>query len=240
MASEPSSSTGALRVELISCLGVEVPEELLTLALTHPSAVGEGEERTLKSNQRLEFLGDAIVGAIAAEHFYRTRAELPEGTLTQYKAASVRGSSLAKAARRLNLGKYLIVGRGEESGGGRDRDTLLADAFEAVIGAIFLAHGFETAREFVLRALAKEIENVGHIAVSVKNRLQETTQAIGLGTPVYQSEQVGPVGPGRFHAKVLLQGQARGEGKGKTKQDAESRAAEMALNEIESSVDRES
>src|SRR5690349_11964269 len=103
-------------------LGTDVPDDLLTLALTHPSAAGEGAERTLKSNQRLEFLGDAILGAIAAEYFYTAQADLSEGTLTQYKAAAVRGSSLAKAARRLNLGDYLILGKGEDASGGRRRD----------------------------------------------------------------------------------------------------------------------
>ena len=213
-----------------------MPEELLILALTHPSAISEVSERIIKSNQRLEFLGDAIVGAIAAEHFYRTRPDLPEGTLTQYKAAAVRGSSLAKAARRLGLGEHLILGRGEESGGGRNRDTILADAFEAVIGAIFLSHGFEASKQFVLRALANEIEDVAHHAVNVKNRLQETTQAIGLGTPTYEAEQIGPVGPERFGAKVMLQGQVRGEGRGKTKQEAECRAAELALRSVQETL----
>ena len=149
----------------------------------------------------------------------------------------MRGSSLAKAARRLRLGEHLILGRGEESGGGRSRDTILADAFEAVIGAIFLSHGFEASKQFVLRALEKEIEDVAHHAVNVKNRLQETTQAIGLGTPTYETEQVGPVGPGRFQAKVLLQGEAHGEGTGKTKQEAECHAAEMALRSLQKTTE---
>ncbi len=223
--------------DLKAALAADVPDELLTLALTHPSAVGEGLERTLKSNQRLEFLGDAIVGAVAAEHFFRTRADLPEGTLTQYKAAAVRGSSLAKAALRLNLGEYLILGRGEESNGGRSRDTILADAFEAVVGAIFIAHGFEAARDFALLALAPEIETVAQRAVNVKNRLQETTQAIGLGTPIYETQQNGSAGPERFHAKVLLLREVRGEGRGKTKQEAECCAAEAALASLTESVE---
>ena len=172
-------------------LGVDVPDDLLNLALTHPSAAGEGPERTLKSNQRLEFLGDAILGAIAAEYFYTAQLDLPEGTLTQYKAAAVRGSSLTSAARRLNLGAYLILGKGEESSGGRRRDTILADAFEALTGAIFLSHGFEAARNFVLGALSEEIIAAAHNAINVKSRLQEKTQATGLGTPVYQTQDSG-------------------------------------------------
>lgn len=233
MSNEPSQPAGAPREDLLRAIAVEVPDELLTLALTHPSAVGEGIERTLKSNQRLEFLGDAVVGAVAAEHFYRTRADLPEGKLTQYKAAAVRGSSLFRAAQRINLGQHLILGRGEELSGGRARDTILADAFEAIIGAIFIAQGFEAARQFVLRTLAPEIETVAHRAVNVKNLLQETTQAIGLGTPIYETQQSGVAGPQRFHAKVRLLGEVRGEGRGRTKQDAECRAAETALEKMQ-------
>lgn len=232
MKSESLEFANTLTQDLKTALGSDVPDDLLTLALTHPSAVGEGLERTLKSNQRLEFLGDAVVGAVAAEHFFRTRTDLPEGTLTQYKAATVRGSSLAKAALRLNLGAYLILGRGEEANGGRSRETNLADAFEAVVGAIFIAHGFEAARDFALRSLALEIETVEHRAVNVKNRLQETTQAIGLGTPVYETRQNG-AGPERFHARVLLLNEVRGEGHGKTKQEAECHAAEAALAEVQ-------
>ncbi len=213
-------------------LGVDVPDELLTLALTHPSAAGEGPERTLKSNQRLEFLGDAILGAVAAEYFYVARADLPEGTLTQYKAAAVRGSSLTSAARRLNLGVHLILGKGEESSGGRRRDTILADVFEALTGAIFLSHGFEAARTFVVGALSEEIGAAAQNAINVKSRLQEKAQAVGLGTPVYQTQDSGLPGAERFVAQVILLDQPRGTGRGKTKQDAECHAAQAALDNL--------
>jgi len=141
-------------------LGADVPDDLLILALTHPSAVGEGIVRTLKSNQRLEFLGDTIVGAIVAEHLYRTEPNLPEGDLTQQKAAAVRGESLARAAKRLGLGEWLILGKGEEQSGGRARDTILADAFEAVLGAVFLSCGLDKARDFALRVLESELSSL--------------------------------------------------------------------------------
>lgn len=224
-------------------LGAPVSHELLSLALAHPSIMSEGElgeneskreqERTLYSNQRLEFLGDAVVGLIAAEYFYRSDPNLPEGVLTQRKAASVRGSSLAQASRRLGLGQYIQLGRGEAARGGADRDSILADAFEAVIGALFLEHGLEAARAFVLRALADELAAVAHQAVNVKNRLQEQTQAVGLGTPVYRSAAMsGPAHARRFSSEVLLQNVVRGRGTGKTKKEAECNAATAALEAI--------
>lgn len=222
---------------LCAALGLQVGPELLTLALTHPSAVGEGPERIEKSNQRLEFLGDAITGIIVAEYFYQARPDLPEGTLTQYKAAAVRGSSLAKAAQRLDLGTYLILGKGEENGGGRKRDTILADAFEAVTGAIFLSQGFEAARTFVLKALSNEIKVAAQNAVNVKNQLQEKTQAIKLGTPVYHTEDTGESGRKRFFAQVFLLDALRGTGNGKTKQEAECEAARAALEDLGTSED---
>lgn len=210
-------------------LGADVPDDLLLLALTHPSAVGEGIVRTLKSNQRLEFLGDTIVGAIVAEHLYRTESNLPEGDLTQQKAAAVRGESLARAAKRLGLGEFLILGKGEEQSGGRARDTILADAIEAVLGAIFLSCGLDKAREFALRVLESELSSLGERAVNVKNLLQEKTQAIGLGTPRYQTATKGKGGKS-FTSQVLLQDEVRGRGEGRTKKEAEERAAQMALD----------
>jgi len=219
-----------LLAELCARIGAPVPHDLLVLALTHPSAVREGMERILLSNQRLEFLGDTILGMIVAEHLYRSNAELPEGVLTQHKAAAVRGKSLAQAAKRLDLGKYLYLGRGEAESGGRARDTILADALEAIIGALYLAHGLDTTRDFVLRALADEVAAVAQHAVNVKNQLQETTQAMGLGTPVYQSSPLGGAPHEcRFSSEVLLQGQVRGSGTGRTKKEAECHAAAAAL-----------
>ena len=130
-------------------LGCELPDELLQLALTHPSAVGEGVERTLKSNQRLEFLGDTILGAIVGEYLYRHFPALPEGALTQRRAAIVQKTTLARVARRLELGKYLILGRGEANAGGAGRDTILCDAIESLLGAIYLANGIEATRAFI-------------------------------------------------------------------------------------------
>ena len=219
--------------ELCAKLGAVVPAELLILALTHPSAVGEGIERTLLSNQRLEFLGDTILGLIVAEYLYHSDITLPEGDLTQRKAAAVRRSSLAQAARRLELGKYLHLGRGEAASGGRNRDTVLSDGLEALIGALYLSNGLAPTRSFVLQALADELASVAHHAVNVKNQLQELTQAIGLGTPIYRTVPAGDSASERqFMAEVMLMGEVRGQGRGKSKKEAECAAAAAALEAL--------
>jgi ribonuclease-3 len=210
-------------------LGAAVPDELLQLALTHPSAVGDGQDRTLHSNQRLEFLGDTVLSTVVAEHLYDAHADLPEGVLTQRKAAAVRGSSLAAAARRMGLPAYLILGRGEENTG-RERYSIGADAFEAVVAAVYLAGGLQAARDFVLRALAKELAEVAHNALNAKNLLQERTQAVGLGTPRYQTAPVGDAVRTRtYTSQVVVGGQVHGRGSGRTKKEAEFGAAAAAL-----------
>lgn len=217
-------------------LGFAVSDELLTLALSHPSSVGEGTERTLKSNQRLEFLGDAILGAAVAAHLYQEQSTLSEGELTLRKIALVQKPTLARAAKRLGLGAHLILGRGEDAAGGRNRDAILADALEALIGAVYLEFGFDAAQEFSLCALCEEIESLesAPAIANIKNLLQERTQATSLGTPVYQTIQSGgPAHARTFSARVLLQNQVWGEGEGKTKKDAECNAASVALRKIE-------
>ena len=166
---------------LLARLGLDIPDDLLHLALSHPSAVGEGLERTLKSNQRLEFLGDSLVGAIVASHFYRAEPMLPEGELTSRKIACVRRDALANAARRIGLGAHLQFGRGEGVAGGAERDSNLSDAFEALIGALFLAQGFEATRDFVLKVLEPELNADPASLVPAKSRLQELSQAAGVG-----------------------------------------------------------
>lgn len=215
---------------------IEVPEDLLRLALTHPSSVGEGIERTLYSNQRLEFLGDTILGAIAAEHLFRAHQEWPEGMLTQRKSALVQKVTLARVARRMELGKYLILGRGEFHAGGAGRDSILSDALEAVLAAVFLSGGLDAARAFFERWFREELEAGGE-PVPVKNRLQELSQANGLGTPNYRTA----LGEGegskpsqrRYASRALLQGAEWGAGSGASKKEAEARAAQAALERVQ-------
>lgn len=221
--------------ELTAILGLKVPDELLALALSHPSSVGEGLERTLQSNQRLEFLGDALVGAIVAEHFYRTEPDLPEGQLTNRKIAAVRREALAAAGQRLDLGRFLRFGRGEDIAGGATRPSNLSDAFEALTGAIYLSHGFETTREFVLKQLAPELARDPATLVPYKNRLQELTQSIGLGTPRYQTAAMG-TRAGQFSSEVLLLDEVRGRGQGSSKKAAEEAAAQTALEALVASA----
>ena len=220
--------------DLQNRLGVTLEEALLKLAFSHPSAVGEGLERTLQSNQRLEFLGDALVGAIVAEFLYRQFPDLPEGALTQRKIASVRREALAAAAKRLDLGRFLAFGRGEEAAGGRERLSNLSDAFEALVGASFLSVGWEKTRAWVVEILTPELQTEAAALIPVKNRLQELSQALGLGTPVYKTGATDASGK-HFSSQVFLEGQVRGSGLGKTKKAAEDGAANRALAAMQGS-----
>lgn len=216
---------------LLTRLGLSIPEDLLALALTHPSAVGEGLERTLKSNQRLEFLGDSLVGAIVASYFYSTESQLPEGELTARKIACVRRDALANAARRIDLGSHLTFGRGEGPAGGANRDSNLSDAFEALVGALFIANGWETTRAFVLKVLEPELHTDAASLVPAKSLLQERSQAMGLGTPTYKTAQVSPKRH-FFSSEVFLLDEKRGRGQGNSKKLAEEAAAGAALETL--------
>jgi len=224
--------------ELVQKLGLSRCPKLLRLALTHPSAVGKGTARILTSNQRLEFMGDAILGGIIALYLYRTFPNLNEGELTLCKISIVRKESLAAAAKRLDLGKYLIIGEHEEAAGGRERDGILADALEAIIAAIYLSHGQKAATSAVLKVLSREIFAASNKPLSLassKNLLQEKTQASGMGTPVYRTEQTsGDTFPRSFRAYVLLGEKTMGEGMGTSKKIAEAEAAAAALLKLSS------
>lgn len=217
--------------QLLQRLKVEIPDALLTLALTHPSAAAEEGERTQLSNQRLEFLGDAIIGAAVAQHLYETEPNLPEGELTRRKIAAVRREALADAAARLGLGELLVFGRGEGAAGGATRPSNLSDAMEAVVGAIFLSSGWDVAKRVVVQELEPELRAGSRVLVPAKNRLQELTQSIGLGTPVYRTGSTA-ANSNVFSAEVLLMDEVRGRGKGTTKKAAQEAAAECALEAI--------
>ena len=174
--------------ELATRMGVSLAERsLLQQALVHSSVYHERPSVSLGSNERLEFLGDAVIGFVIAEELYRRLPNASEGVLTTLRAGLVRKESLAAAARRLELGRWLMLGRGEEATGGRDRDQILAATFEAIVGAIYLSDGLAAVREFVLRQLATAIEGsiAGGPHKDYKSRLQEATQARWQLTPVY-------------------------------------------------------
>jgi ribonuclease-3 len=219
------------RAPLLAALGLELNEELLGLALTHRSYAYENGG--LPPNERLEFLGDAVLGLVVTDHLYNTHPELPEGQLAKLRASVVNMHALAGVARGLGdggLGAYLLLGRGEELTGGRDKASILADGLEAVIGATYLGHGIDTARELVHRlfdGLLAEAPRRG-AGLDWKTSLQELTASGGLGVPEYRIQEQGPDHRKEFSATVLVAGETRGAGDGRTKKEAEQKAAEAA------------
>jgi len=214
-------------------LGVPLADRsLLHQALVHRSVYHERPSVSPASNERLEFLGDSVVGFVIAEELYRRLPNATEGALTTLRAALVRKESLAAAARRLDLGRWLMLSRGEEATGGRERDQILAAAFEAVVGAVYLSDGLAAARAFVLAQLAPAIEGVVARGPrkDYKSRLQEETQARWQLTPLYvMLEAAGPDHAKEFRVQVRVGGHIAGEGTGRQKRAAEQMAAREAL-----------
>jgi ribonuclease-3 len=229
----PTSEQHALRAArwLRDALGVELPGGLLELALTHRSFAYENGG--LPTNERLEFLGDSVLGLVVTDELYRSHPDLPEGQLAKLRASVVNMTSLAGVARRLGpggLGPHLLLGRGEETTGGRDKDSILADALEALIGAVHLGCGLDAAAELVHRLfdpLLAEAATRG-AGLDWKTSLQELGAAHGLGAPSYVVEDEGPDHAKTFSAAVVLNGTVHGRGVGRTKKAAEQEAAEAA------------
>lgn len=213
-----------------------IPEELLGQALRHGSYVRERGLNELESNQRLEFLGDAVLDVVFADLLYRTHPELPEGDLTRLKAALVRKSALARVANDMGLGEVLLLGRGEEATGGREKASLLADALEALIGAVFIAGGWEAARDFVTEhfsSVLAEAEDSDSLRDD-KSSLQELLQGQGIEPPTYRVVRTdGPPHSRRFSVEAILNGSVIGTGEGRSKQAAEQAAAAMALEAVD-------
>jgi ribonuclease-3 len=205
---------------------------LLQSALVHTSYVNERPGRGLESNERLEFLGDAVLGVIVAHRLYALRPESPEGELTVLRAWLVRQSTLARWARQLGLGPHLMLGRGEARGGGRDRPALLSRGFEALIGAVYLDGGLEAARTVLMPLIDNEVQ-IGFSpqrVVDAKSRLQQVTQARFESTPVYNL--VDHSGPGHapvFVVEVLAGPEISTRGSGHSKRAAQQAAAHAAL-----------
>ena len=223
-------------VELQKVLGVNFDDlSQLRRALTHSSYLNESPGCSWGDNERLEFLGDAVVDFVAAEYLYEAFPEWSEGQLTSERAELVCSATLAGFAREVGLGQYLLLGHGEEQSGGRSRAAMLADSFEAVVGAIFRTHGLEAARSFVLpflRSRCRGLSN-GSAPRDAKSRLQEWAQAILRATPTYSTvQEEGPDHARQFTVQVLIQGKVRGQGKGRSKQAAEQAAAVAALEDI--------
>lgn len=227
---------------LLDALGVHLDAELLVLSLTHRSYAYENGG--LPPNERLEFLGDAVLGLVVTDHLYRRHPDLPEGQLAKLRASVVNMHALAGVARGLGdggLGAHLLLGKGEELTGGRDKASILADGMEAVIGAVYLQHGIDTARQVVHRLfdpllIEAPLRGAG---LDWKTSLQELTASAGLGVPEYRVREEGPDHRKEFTAIVVVNGQGYGNGDGRTKKEAEQKAAEAAWRELSESIGAE-
>jgi ribonuclease-3 len=209
---------------------------LLQAALVHTSYVNERHGRGLESNERLEFLGDAVLGVVVAHRLYDLRPDSPEGELTVLRAWLVRQSTLARWARQISLGPHLLLGRGEARGGGRDRPALLARGFESLIGAIYLDGGIDAARTVLLPFVDQDIDSgfSPQRVVDAKSRLQQVTQARFESTPIYNLiEHSGPGHAPVFVVEVKAGPQISARGSGHSKRAAQQAAAHAALQMLE-------
>ncbi len=209
-------------------LGVAVDPEMLVLALTHRSFAYENGG--LPTNERLEFLGDSVLGIVVTDRLYRDHPDLPEGDLAKMRASCVSQRALAIVARDLGLGAYVLLGKGEIATGGSDKDSILCDTLEALFGAIYLAHGIDVARDVVLKLVGPSLVRAATLgnALDWKTALQEVCSTRGFSPPVYEAVGVGPDHERVFTATVIVDGVARGTGTGSAKKVAEQGAAETA------------
>lgn len=210
---------------------------LLRQALTHSSYAYENRGRRCENNQRLEFLGDAVLELVVSEFLYRNYPEWPEGKLTKLRAAVVCEPSLAKVAQELNLGECLLIGHGEDQNGGRERPSILADAFEALLGAIYLDQSLEACRKFAIEQLSGIIKAAvqGKFERDYKTELQELLQKNSPEPIKYVIlKEEGPDHDKSFTAGIVYRGKLLGKGKGRSKKEAEQQAAKRALGKLES------
>ena len=207
----------------------------LEQAMVHSSYINENPDSASVSNERLEFLGDAVLGQVIAEKLYSDYPHFDEGEMTKLRSALVSRSNLARIARNIGLGNYLYLGKGEEASGGRNKPTNLAGALEAVIAAVFLDQGPATAKDFILRLLNKEIQKVVSQGVQTdyKSKLQEFIQSRQQQTPTYYVvEAEGPVHDRKFTVEVRVDDAVLGKGSSKSKKAAETEAARLALERL--------
>lgn len=209
--------------------------KLLKRALTHRSYLNENRRKKLKSNERLEFLGDAVLELWATQHLYYLYPQKPEGKLTNIRSAIVCTQSLADLANKLKLGEYLLLSKGESRGGGRKNPSLLADTLEAVVGAVYQDQGWETTSRFLDKQLLAKLKKIGkkQEVKDAKTKLQEIVQAKLKLTPHYKIiEETGPDHAKEFIAAVYYDQEKITEGKGRSKSEAENVAAEKALTKL--------
>ncbi len=217
---------------LLKKLGVHLDPELLVLALTHRSFAHENGG--IPTNERLEFLGDTVLGLVVTEALYRRYPDLPEGELAKMRAATVSQKALAAIARTFRLGSYILLGKGEVRTKGHDKDSILSDTVEALIGAVYLSHGLEPARELVHRLVDPTLAAAAGLGAGLdwKTSLQEVAAAAGLGMPAYSSEAEGPDHARIFTSFVHFDDVLYGTGTGTAKKHAEQVAAQAAYEKI--------
>lgn len=218
---------------LVEQLGVQLDPELLVLALTHRSFAHEAGG--IPTNERLEFLGDSVLGLVVTEALYRRHPDLSEGDLAKMRAATVSQRALAVTARTLDLGSYVLLGKGELLTGGPDKDSILSDTLEAVFGAVYLAQGLEVARVLVERLVGPTLDLAAHLGAGLdwKTSLQECAAELGLGLVVYDVEGAGPDHARTFTARAIVGDQVRGTGTGSSKKLAEQGAAALAYGALQ-------
>ena len=209
--------------------------QLLNESLTHSSFANENKKRNIQYNERLEFLGDAVLSIVISEYLFKRLPTVQEGDLTKIRASIVCEPSLARCSQNMNIGKYLLLGKGEEATGGRERVSILADTYEAVIGAIYLDGRFENVKQFILYSLKNTIEDAisGRVFQDYKTHLQEIIQSENIERITY--EVVNEEGPDHnkvFHVHVRIGNKIVGKGSGKSKKEAEQNAAKEALKEV--------
>ncbi|THJ66942.1 ribonuclease III [Arthrobacter echini] len=211
--------------ELLKRLGVDIDSETLRLALTHRSYAYE--KGGIPTNERLEFLGDSVLGLAVTDALYRDNPALSEGELAKRRSAVVSTKALAGVARTLDLGSHVLLGQGEKLTNGRDKASILADTMEAVIGAAYLSHGVETARAMVMRLISPLLRDAAVLGEGTdwKTRIQEAAAARRLGLIDYRVEGAGPDHARTFTARLLIGAVEYGSGSGPSKKDAEQAAA---------------
>jgi ribonuclease-3 len=222
---------------LLDALGVDLPDELLSLALTHRSYAYE--HGGLPTNERLEFLGDAVLGLTVTDELFHRHPDRSEGDLAKLRASVVNTQALADVARKLTdqgLGAYMLLGRGEANTGGADKSSILADGVESLLGAVYLHHGIDTAREVILRLFGALLDAAPTLGAGLdwKTSLQELTAARGLGAPSYVVTSTGPDHDKQFTAVVVVMDTEYGTGVGRSKKEAEQKAAAAAWNALDS------
>jgi len=223
---------GSLASHLCEVVGQTIDEPLLQRALTHRSYAYENGG--VPNNERLEFLGDSVLGLVVTDSLYTAHPDLPEGQLAKLRAAVVNMRALADVARTLGLGGYVLLGRGEESTNGRDKTSILADTMEAVLGAVYLSAGLPAATTFVHHLLDPLMASTASLGAGLdwKTSLQELAAAGSLGVPEYRVTQEGPDHQKIFHAESVVGSEVLGSGSGRSKKEAEQLAAEVAWTEL--------